>query len=392
MAIDRLRCHKWAILGIVTYALFLDYFIYGLIVPLGAYSPAKFTGESQISMLYGAYALGVLLSTPVFGYLGDRLGCRRPMLIGVALSATASVLFCFGAHFYWGLLARFAQGAAAAATWTAGLALVAENYPDKRVEMMGIAMLGSTAGSVVGPAAGGLLYDWGGYQLPFFITLGMVGIDACLRLFALPPDKRSADKSPALAALLSDPAILVAGLAVAVAAAGWGIVEPLLPSQVRLAGASPGQVGMMFTISTIAYGCAVPMVARAADRFSIKRTICFGIVAMASALPLLAVSSNILIVGLVLCVVSASFAFILNPSSAELGNAVDRRGLNCYAAAYAVYNITYSVGMMGANFLASIAADKLPFFQTLLIVSVILLLCIPLILKSVDTPRTIECA
>ena len=50
------------------------------------------------------------------------------------------------------------------------------------------------------------------------------------------------------------------------------------------------------------------------------------------------------------------FAFTLNPASAELGNAVDRRGLSCYAAVYAVYNIAYSVGMMATNGLAGIAA------------------------------------
>jgi len=378
-----LRNHRWTVLGIVAYALFMDYFIYGLIVPLGPYSPAKVTSQSQLGVLYGSYALGVLVATPIFGYLGDRMGCRRPMIIGVALSALATALFCCGAHYYLVIVARMAQGAAAAATWTAGLALIAENYPDKRVQMMGLAMVGSTAGSVVGPLAGGWLFDKGGYELPFLITAAMVAIDACLLIALLPKDKGVAQKSPDLKAILLDRSVLVAGLSVAVAAAGWGIIEPLLPDQLRQLGASPGQVGLLFTISTIAYGFAAPLVAWVSEKITIKKTICFGICAMSLALPLLALARGLPLIGLSLCLVNVSYAFVLNPTSAELGNAVDRRGMSCYAAVYAVYNITYSLGMMGADFFASTAAEHLSFLYILLSMSVMLLLCIPLILKGV---------
>ena len=101
-----------------------------------------------MALLYGSYAAGVLLATPLFGYLGDRFGCKRPMLIGVALSAVATLLFWSASGFVPLIVARLFQGAASAATWIAGLALVAEHYPTKRVEMIGFALMGSTAGSL----------------------------------------------------------------------------------------------------------------------------------------------------------------------------------------------------------------------------------------------------
>jgi len=380
--LNSLPNQSWKVLAIVAFALFMDYFLYGLIVPLGAYSPAKVTSEHEMGLMYLAYAVGVLVATPVFGYLGDRLGCRRPMIIGVALSAMATALFCFGAHFYLLILARFAQGAAAAASWTAGLALIAEHYPDKRVQMMGLAMVGSTAGSVIGPVAGGWLFDKGGYNLPFAITGAMVAVDACLRIFLLPREVGSIEKSPDLKALLLDKSVLVAGLAVAIAAAGWGIIEPLLPTHLEAGGTTPGQVGLLFTISTITYGFAAPVVSWLSERITIKRTICCGIVGMALTLPLLGVFKELPMVGASLCLVNVSYAFLLNPTSAELGNAVDRRGLNCYAAVYAVYNITYSLGMMGADTFASSVSEHLSLLQTLLCMSGVLLLSIPFILKG----------
>lgn len=72
----------------------------------------------------------------------------------------------------------------------------------------------------------------------------------------------------------------------------------------------------------------------------------------------------------------------MNPTSAELGNAVDLLGLNCYAAVYAVYNIAYSIGMMATDTLASLALEKLGFFGTLLCAALGLLICTPLFLQK----------
>lgn len=223
--IHQARNHPLTVLLIVGYALFMDYFIYGILVPIMPFSPAKATSEAELGVLFAAYAVGVLIATPLFGFLGDRLGCRRPMIIGVALSVLAATLFCFGTNFHLIVIARLAQGAAAAATWTAGLALIAEHYVEKRVQMMGFAMIGSTAGSVIGPLVGGWLFDLGGFRLPFAMIGVLLVVDLVSRIILLPPEKGSTEKSPELKALLFDKSVLIAGLAVGVAAAGWGILS-----------------------------------------------------------------------------------------------------------------------------------------------------------------------
>ena len=71
------RLGSWKVFYVITYALFLDYFIYGLVVPLTAYSPANISGHEQLALLYGGYALGVFVATPVFGFLGNVVGGKR---------------------------------------------------------------------------------------------------------------------------------------------------------------------------------------------------------------------------------------------------------------------------------------------------------------------------
>ena len=120
---------QWKALGVVAFALFMDYFIYGLVVPLTPYTPAGSISEDRLAVLYGSYALGVLGATPLFGFLGDRFGWRRPMIAGVVLSAVATLLFWLAPSYPSLVVARILQGAASAGTWTAGLALVAETIP-----------------------------------------------------------------------------------------------------------------------------------------------------------------------------------------------------------------------------------------------------------------------
>ena len=381
------RLGSWKVFYVITYALFLDYFIYGLIVPLTAYSPAHISGHQQLASLYGAYALGVFVATPVFGFLGNRIGGKRIVILGVLLSGTATLLFWFGASFSLALLARFCQGGASAAAWTAGLALIAERYVKNRVQMMGLALAGSTAGSVLGPVAGGFLYQAGGLALPFLLVTILVGIDAVQRIFLLPSKAVRRGSNAELLALLFDKSVLVSGLAVALAAFGWGIVEPLLPEHLNQSEVTPSTIGLLFSISTIAYGLITPLVSQVATRVPIKLVTSGGAVAMAIALPLLGLLPGIVLTGFGMCLVSMSFAFMLNPTSAELGNAVDRRGLACYTAVYAVYNIAYSVGLIASNTVAT-AAGHLQFYQTLLCVSAVLILSLPILIKGTPAPAS----
>ena len=378
------------VMGVVTFALFMDYLIYGMIVPLTPYSPAGAMSEYRLALLYGCYALGVLAATPIFGLLGERIGYRRPMILGVILSGTGIMLFWLAPSLSWLLLARLLQGASAAATWTVGLALIAEHYVRNRVKMMGYALVGSTAGSIAGPIMGGGLQQLGGYSLPLTAVAALVVIDLAFCVLVLPDERAHARSNLNLRSLLLDKAVLVPALATALAAFGWGTVEPLVPLYLERGAATAAEVGGVFTAAPIAYGLCAPLVAWTSERVAIRWVIVFGVVGMACSLAAASQLTSTLAIGCSICILSAAFAFTLNPASAELGNAVDRRGLACYAAVYAVYNVAYSVGMMATNVLAGIAARWVSVPQILLGASVALLVCVPLLMVKGPHAETVE--
>jgi MFS family permease len=356
-----------------------DYLVYGAILPLTPYSPAGEMSESNLAILYGTYAVGALASTPFFGAMGDRRGYRLPMLLGAGLGALAVALFWSAPSFQALLLGRALQGAAAAATWTAALALVAVHYPTARVRMIGLTLMASTGGSLIGPVLSGALYEIGGYKLPFLVLAVFVAVDGVTRLLLLPAGEGQKPKGPSSFSLLADRRVVMPAVAVIAAAGGWGILEPLLPIHLqKAADAGPATVGPLFALGTLVYGLAAPAVEWLTNRFGVRRTAIGGMVGMAVTLPLLGISPALPVVGGVLCLVSVAFAALLNPASAELADAVERRGLTCYGAVYAIYNIAYGVGMMGASSLATAFASRLGFVGVMLCASVALLLCIPL--------------
>jgi MFS transporter, DHA1 family, solute carrier family 18 (vesicular amine transporter), member 1/2 len=384
------RAMSLKVVPVVGFALFMDYLIYGLIIPLTPYSPAGVLDGAELALLYTAYSIGVLAGTPVFGYLGDRLGYRRPMVWGVVLSALTVVLLAVAPDYPLLLTGRLLQGTAAAATWTAGLSLIAVNYPVKRAEMMGYVLMGSTAGLLLGPTIAGVLFHIGGYLLPFLVTGALVALDAGLRLSLLPRDAGSPEPSEGLRALLLDRSVIVAAAAVALAAIGWGIVEPLLPAHLASLGASPAMIGVIFTTGSIVYGLFAPVVGRVSDRIAIRKVVTGGTIAMACALPLLSLFPGIVGVSIGFCLVSICYAFMLNPTSAELGNAVDRRNLACYGAVYAVYNIAYALGQMAASSFASATASRMSFVAILLCVSAALILFAPLLMLQGGTVQAVS--
>lgn len=259
----------WTLILVVGFALFMDYLIYGAVLPLMAYAPGSAVGEEHLGLLATAYAVGALGATPLFGWLGERRGCRGPMIQGVLLSALATLLFAIAPDFTVLMVARFAQGVAGAAIWIAGLAMVAEHYSGRRVEMMGYALVGSTVGAILGPLLGGWLYEAGGYLVPFVALLALIALEATLCIAVL-PGGGGGGSSKGLLRILLHRSVAVPALAVAIAAAGWGILEPLLPAQLaRLGETRAADIGVLFATAAIVYAGAAPFVSWLCERIGI---------------------------------------------------------------------------------------------------------------------------
>ncbi|AFM16605.1 arabinose efflux permease family protein [Mycolicibacterium chubuense NBB4] len=210
------------------------------------------TGAQWTVDVYNVAFASVLLSA---GALGDRIGRRRVLRIGLTLFTTASI-GCAAAPTLPVLLSfRVAQGVGAASMLPQGLAIAAAAFPGGAGRARATAAWATAAAlsTAVGPILGGTLTDVAGWRSIFWLNVPVGLIALALSFRYLPesqnPEARRADvagQSLSMVALATLTVVLVegrrlgpawtaalAGLAVAATAAfvRWErrTAEPLMP-------------------------------------------------------------------------------------------------------------------------------------------------------------------
>ncbi len=146
----------------------------------------------QVQWVVLAYLLAITTLIVSVGRLGDVIGRRHLMLIGIFLFTVASVL-CGIAPTLWLLLAaRVMQGLGAAIMMALTIAMVGEAVPkDRTGSAMGLLGTMSAIGTALGPTLGGLLiaaFDWRAIFL-INVPLGMLTFVVASR--CLPVDRQS---------------------------------------------------------------------------------------------------------------------------------------------------------------------------------------------------------
>ncbi|MBM7644119.1 multidrug resistance protein [Scopulibacillus daqui] len=357
--------------------LFMDTMLYSLIIPLIPYLTKTLNASStMIGFLVSSYAIGLLIATPLFGPLSDRIGRKKPILFGLSVLIISTLLFSFAHTMPSLIIARFIQGVAAAANVTASLALIADLFPQKlRGTMMGIAVTGISIGLLLGAPIGGALFDAGGYMMPFLVIAGIAFSVLVIVLITLVEPSHYKEKTTSAIKFLRHPMVLFIILVVLLSEAAVSLLEPVLPvfltDQLHL---SPSTVGLLFGAMSLSYGLVSPLSGALSDRFHPFMIMIIGLLWSALTIPLMIVAKSLWQETIAMILVGAGIGFALSPTLGSLGKIVDRDGSSSYGAAYSLFNIFDSIGMMLGPLIGGILADLLPIKTSMLVVSVSLLI------------------
>jgi MFS transporter, DHA1 family, tetracycline resistance protein len=179
----------------------LDMFAIGMIIPVLPRLVEDFMGgdTARAATIYGifgtAWALMQFLFMPVLGSLSDRIG-RRPIILlsnfGLGLDY---ILMAVAPSVGWLFVGRVISGITAASVSTAGAYIADVTPPEQRAAKFGLLGAAFGAGSVIGPALGGVLGDISP-RLPFWVAAGLSLTNGLYGLFvlpeSLPPERRAA--------------------------------------------------------------------------------------------------------------------------------------------------------------------------------------------------------
>ncbi len=175
-------------LGVVFLALFLDCVAFGMLFPLSAellrfyrehddgglfaaalaWAAGLVPGTSlaQQEALFGGLVIGVyslcqFVSAPWWGRLSDRIGRRPVLLIGLAGTLAANLLWACTASFTWFIAGRILAGAVNGSVVVANAAVGDLVEPARRARAMGLIGMAFGLGFVLGPALGAITYQPG---------------------------------------------------------------------------------------------------------------------------------------------------------------------------------------------------------------------------------------
>ena len=242
------------------------------------------TGVQQ-GMVLGATGFATLAISVPTGALSDRFGARRLTLWAGWLTSVALFTQAMARSFPFLLAARLGFGIGFAVVWTAGLSWLAEAAPGG--PGLGGTVASAGVGGVVGPALSGVAVQYFGLVSPFLaVASGFAVLTLALGLFRL----RAIAPAPAarmgssLRAAIADRRTMVAVGAIVTAGATTGVSALLVPAQLHLAGASPGQIGLVFALGGVLF-VVTSMLTTAAGRRAVHMSVVMaGMLALALAL------------------------------------------------------------------------------------------------------------
>jgi len=247
--------------------------------------------KSQIGVVMGAFAVGLLLFRPWLGQLADRRGRQVVLLIGLAAAAIAPLGYLVTQSLPLLIAIRAFHGLSIAAFTTAYSTLVVDlSPPSNRGEVIGYMSLVNPVGVAIGPAIGGFLQEWAGYTPLFLLSagLGVVGFVGALWIQAPVPVAQPAMDTSKITfwRLLLSPRLRTPTLTLLLVGLAFGVLSTFVPLFIQEAGVNLN-AGLFYTAAAVASFSVRLLTGRASDRYGRGRFITLGLLLYAVTMLLL---------------------------------------------------------------------------------------------------------
>lgn len=242
--------------------LFLIFTGVGLVIPVMPLlmEDMHFNG-AIMGMMLSVFSITQLLASPIMGYLSDKLGRKKMIVLGMLLFAISEFIFGFANDKYIFYLSRGLGGVAAALLMPAVTAFVADMTTiEQRPKAMGYVSAAISGGFIIGPGIGGVLASLG-HRVPFFAA-GIIAIIGCLltQSILIEPQhnlqaKNTSQKTNAkeiVREFLSKPGVLFIFIIIFISSFGLQAFESIYTIMTTIIfGFNPAQIAVIITVSGV---------------------------------------------------------------------------------------------------------------------------------------------
>ncbi|MCT1867104.1 MFS transporter [Dermabacter sp. p3-SID358] len=229
-----------------------------------------------------AYTVPLALALLPAGWLVDRIGPRRALLVGITVFTAASVVGGLAGAWLVVLGARLGQGLAAAVMLPAGLAALSTSWPEphERARALGAWSSISAVATALGPAVGGLLVAAMSWRAVFWVNvpLGLVAAWGTWQQLGTGP-RRPQQPQPEQSGRGAIATVSLVGSVIAAAMMTSGANGTLQVITVHLQsglGMGAGPTGLLLLLATAPFVVLGPLSGRAVVRLGRRRVAALG--------------------------------------------------------------------------------------------------------------------
>jgi MFS family permease len=350
---------------LVVAVLVLETSFFSAVAPLlPEYSAEHELSKAEAGVLAAAYPAGTFAAAVPSGWLAVRWGVKPTLLLSLTVMGLASVAFGFASHIVLLDLARFMQGVGGAGLWAAGMAwLVAASSPERRGEMIGLALGAGIVGLLLGPALGGLASATSPELVFGSVAVVAAALGAwAVRIPGLRPDYEGGIRDIAIG--LKRPAVLTGFWFFMLPAIFAGIIEVLEPLRLAESGASGPLIAAVFVVAAGIETILSPAAGWLSDRRGRLALLRAGLAAAAVMSVVLPTPNATVLIGASVVLAFAALGICWAPGMAMLSDASLAARLPL-AMPFAIANLAWAaghtVGSAGGAALGEAASDVLPY-------------------------------
>lgn len=179
---------------------FVDMLGFAMVFPLLPFYALRLQADEWvIGWMIASFSIAQLASSPVWGRVSDRFGRRPALMVGLAASGIAFVVFGFATTIWMLFLSRIIQGAGGGTTGVAQAYIGDAVEPKHRTKALGWLSAATSAGVMIGPAIGSLATNLGP-EAPGLIAAALCFVNVGFAWRWLPetaPNRDGAHAAPA---------------------------------------------------------------------------------------------------------------------------------------------------------------------------------------------------
>lgn len=160
-------------LGVLIAVNFVDMLGFGIVLPILPFYALELDASPEvIGWMIASFSIAQLIAAPIWGRVSDRYGRRPALMIGLAASSAAFLVFGLADTVFLLFLSRVVQGAGGGTTGVAQAYVSDTVTPSDRARALGWLSAATAAGIMVGPVVGSAATTLG-RAAPGFIASGL---------------------------------------------------------------------------------------------------------------------------------------------------------------------------------------------------------------------------